>query len=356
MEKDGQNENPPPPPAKPITLFTPQEIYDKLSEFVIGQEAAKRTICVAAYNHLKRILSPPGALKKNNVLMVGPTGCGKTHIARTLAKALDLPFVVVNATEYTEAGYYGKDAEVMIAELLFATDGDLEATERGIVFVDEIDKVSRRGQGANTGAGSRDIGGEGVQQAMLKLLEANKVFVPLNVTQHWSKHDFVQVDVSNILFICAGTFSDIGKGRYKGDIGYFGKSAEQKRMTDRVTTRDLEEFGMIAELLGRLPVLTQLRELTNEQLETILVEPPDALIREIRQLYTFEKIELDITKDALKQIVIETRKRKLGARGLRGVVDEVFAQLSFHAPDMVGAKVQVDGNYVRERLDEIENS
>lgn len=351
VQDDRQEELQSSPESKPIKLFEPKEIYGKLNEYVIGQDRAKRTIATAAYNHLKRILSPKGEIKKSNILMIGPTGSGKTHIARTLANALDLPFVVVNATEYTEAGYYGKDVEVMVAELLFATEGDLEATERGIIFVDEIDKISRKGHGANTGAGSRDIGGEGVQQAMLKLLEANKVFAPLNVTQHWSKHDFIQVDVSNILFICAGTFSDIGAGRYKGDIGFEGRTAEEKRAGYKVTTRQLEEYGMIAELLGRLPVITQLYELTDVELSRILEEPPDAIIKEYRSLFSFEKIELEISKDAVEKIVAETKRRKLGARGLRGVVDEVLTELSFHAPEQKGETIKIDAQYVQDRLD-----
>ncbi len=352
MEKNDQPEQQPEEDSKPIHLFTPQEIYEGLGKYVIGQDRTKRTIATAAYNHLKRVLTPGKLIKKNNILMIGPTGCGKTHIARTLAQMLELPFAVVNATEYTEAGYYGKDVEVMIAELLFKTEGDLEATERGIVFVDEVDKISRRGHGASTGAGNRDIGGEGVQQAFLKLLEANKVFVPLNVTQHWSKHDFVQVDVSNILFICAGTFSDIGAGRYKGDIGFSGKTAEDKRASMKVTTRDFEDYGMIAELLGRLPVITQLYELTDAQLGRILIEPPDALIKEYRELLKFEEITLEVSDDGIAAIVAEARRRKLGARGLRGVMEDALSEVCFKAPELWGQTILVDEKFVLDRLNE----
>jgi ATP-dependent Clp protease ATP-binding subunit ClpX len=194
-------------------VLTPREIYEELDKYVIGQNQAKQVVATAAYNHYKRLargrMRPDGLLKKSNILLMGPTGCGKTHIARNLARILDVPFTVCDATEYTEAGYYGKDVEVMVAELLFKTDQDVEAAQSGIIFVDEIDKISRRSHGARTGAGSRDIGGEGVQQSLLKLLEGREVFVPLNVTQHWNKHDFVLVDTSNILFICAGTFTDL---------------------------------------------------------------------------------------------------------------------------------------------------
>ncbi len=354
MEKDNidKEEEPKEPEEPKIKLFSPREIYNKLSEFVIGQEKTKRAVSVAAYNHLKRVLSPKGAIKKNNMLMIGPTGCGKTHIARTLAMILDLPFVVVNATEYTEAGYYGKDVEVMVAELLFATGGDVEAAQRGIVFVDEIDKVSRKGHSANTGAGVRDIGGEGVQQAFLKLLEANTIFAPLNITQHWSKHDFVQVDVTDILFICAGTFSDIGAGRYKGDIGYFGKTAQKKRESSKITTKELEDYGMIAELLGRLPVITQLNELLDIELIEILTEPPDAILKEYKNLFSFEDISIRITKGGKEAIVAETRKRKLGARGLRGVVEEIFSDISFTAPEKTGQSFVIDKKYVLEKIDD----
>src|SRR5262245_28947826 len=209
--------------------FTPRPIFEQLDRFVIGQEQAKRTIAVAAYNHLKRcaLRGPKKKLiKKSNVLMIGPTGCGKTHIARHLAEILEVPFTVCDATEYTEAGYYGKDVEVMAAELLFKADHSLEEAQRGIVFIDEIDKIARRTQGARNGAGSRDIGGEGVQQGLLKLLEGRDIFVPLNVTQHWNKHDFVQMDTQDILFICAGTFTDIHTYEPEKSVGFGAKQRE----------------------------------------------------------------------------------------------------------------------------------
>ena len=201
------------PRAAERQLLTPRQIFTYLDRYVVGQERAKRTVAIAAYNHLKRCAQPTAAgkrlIKKSNLLLLGPTGSGKTHIARTLANCLEVPFTVADATEYTEAGYYGKDVEVMVGELLHRADQDVERAQRGIVFIDEIDKIARRSQGARTGAGGRDIGGEGVQQSLLKMLEGREIFAPLNVTQHWNKHDFVVVDTQDILFIAAGTFSDL---------------------------------------------------------------------------------------------------------------------------------------------------
>src|SRR5580765_4476107 len=203
---------------------TPRQIFDYLDRYVVGQDRAKRTVAIAAYNHLKRCgQKTPGQkrlIKKSNLLLIGPTGSGKTHIARTLAGCLEVPFVVADATEYTEAGYYGKDVEVMVGELLHRADQDVELTQRGIVFIDEIDKIARRSHGARTGAGSRDIGGEGVQQGLLKLLEGREIFAPLNVTQHWNKHDFVVVDTQDILFIAAGTFSDLNLYQADKAVGF----------------------------------------------------------------------------------------------------------------------------------------
>lgn len=341
------------------SLLTPRQIYEHLDRFVVGQQRAKRMVAIAAYNHLKRCSLKNGRhkklIKKSNVLMIGPTGCGKTHIARNLADVLEVPLVVVDATEYTEAGYYGKDVEVMVAELLFKAEHSIEQAQRGIVFVDEIDKIARRSQGARNGAGSRDIGGEGVQQALLKLLEGREIFVPLNVTQHWNKHDFVQMDSSDILFICAGTFTDIDLYEQQKEMG-FGASALGKEKRRRITTKDLIDFGMLAELLGRLPVVVELDHLGEEELLQVLTVPPDSVVREYAELLSMDDVELSFREEALRAVVRFAAKRKLGARALRTIVEEVCHDLMFEAPERGGGKFEVDEKLVEEKISSLDST
>ena len=335
---------------------TPREIFAWLDAYVVGQERAKRAVAIAAYNHLKRCAQPKGRrlIKKANVLLIGPTGCGKTHIARNLAECLKVPFTVADATEYTEAGYYGKDVEVMIAELLFKSGHSIEDTQRGIVFIDEIDKIARKSQGARNGAGSRDIGGEGVQQSLLKLLEGREIFVPLNVTQHWNKHDFVQIDTSDILFIAAGTFSDLDLyGEADKTIGVLGGGAAAPRRK-RIGMKELTEYGMLPELLGRLPVIVQLDPLDEDQLVEVLSTPPDSLVKEYQALLAADDVKLELSDEALREIVRFAVARRVGARGLRGIVEEVCHDLMFEAPERRGETVVVGGDYVRERLARVE--
>ncbi len=349
------------PPHKPRgerSSPTPREIYAYLDEHVGGQERAKRAVAIAAYNHMKRCAQPKDRrlIKKANLLLIGPTGCGKTHIARSLADCLKVPFIVADATEYTEAGYYGKDVEVMVAELLFKSGHSIEDTQRGIVFIDELDKIARRSQGARNGAGSRDIGGEGVQQALLKLLEGRELFVPLNVTQHWNKHDFVQVDTSDILFIAAGTFSDLAMyGDADKTIGVVGgKSGEAAKKQKRVGAKELTDYGMLPELLGRLPVVVQLDALDEDQLVEVLRGPPDSLVREYQALLAADEVRLELSDEALREIVRFAVARRVGARGLRGIVEEVCHDLMFEAPERRGETVMVDAEWVRRRLSEVE--
>src|SRR4051812_36773609 len=336
---------------------TPREIFAYLDSYVVGQERAKRAVAIAAYNHGKRCAQPKDkrVIKKSNLLLIGPTGCGKTHIARNLADCLKVPFIVADATEYTEAGYYGKDVEVMIAELLFKSGHSIEDTQRGIVFIDEIDKIARRSQGARNGAGSRDIGGEGVQQALLKLLEGREIFVPLNVTQHWNKHDFVQGDTSDILFIAAGTFSDLSMyGEGEKTIGMLGAADEKLKRRKRVGGKELAEYGMLPELLGRLPVIVQLDPLDEAQLVDVLAGPPDSLVREYQALLAADNVKLQLDERALREIVRFAIARRVGARGLRGIVEEVCHDLMFEAPERRGETVVVGADYVRERLARVE--
>ena len=349
---------PPHKPDRERPSQTPREIFEHLDRYVVGQARAKRAIAIGAYNHVKRCAQPKDkrVIKKANLLLVGPTGCGKTHLARNLADCLKVPFIVADATEYTEAGYYGKDVEVMIAELLLKSGHSIEDTQRGIVFIDEIDKIARRSQGARNGAGSRDIGGEGVQQALLKLLEGREMFVPLNVTQHWNKHDFVQVDTSDILFIAAGTFSDLSMyGEADKTIGVVG-SGESEKKRKPVGAKELTDYGMLPELLGRLPVIVELDPLDEDQLIEVLSGPPDSLLREYQALLAADDVTLELDDGALREIVRFAVARRVGARGLRGIVEAVCHDLMFEAPERRGETIMVDRQWVTERLARAERS
>jgi ATP-dependent Clp protease ATP-binding subunit ClpX len=338
-------------------LISPEEIFREVDRHVIGQTKAKKAVAVAAYNHIKRTRAKAvGArfvARKSNVLLIGPTGCGKTHIARTLARILEVPFVVADATEYTEAGYYGKDVEVMIGELLALTEGDVALAERGIVFVDEVDKIARRSHGAITGAGSRDIGGEGVQQGLLKLLEGRKTYVPTNVTQHWSKHDFVPIDTTDVLFLCAGTFSDLhmySAGTRPLGFGSDGRPASGAKITEK----DLLRYGMLAEFLGRLPVQVQMGELTEDEMLDVLVKPPDSLLREYEDLLRLDGVRIVYEESGLREIVTLARRRETGARGMKAVLEEVLEDLMFRGPSLAGSTVTVDVAFVRREAEKLD--
>jgi ATP-dependent Clp protease ATP-binding subunit ClpX len=350
------------PPARldaPPLLLTPREIYDRLSRHVVGQQRAKRALAIAAYNHLKRTAlrrsrRGPAPIRKSNLLLVGPTGCGKTHLARTLAQVLDVPLHVADATEFTEAGYYGKDVEVMIGELLQKAGQVVEEAQRGIVFIDEVDKIARRSAGQRAGVAARDIGGEGVQQALLKLLEGREVLVPLSLAQHWQRQDALAVDTTDILFICAGTFTDLFA--YSAEVRALGFGALQARRSAarRIRPRDLLEYGMLAEFLGRLPIVVQLEELTAEELLHVLTGPPDAVVREVKELLAADGVELVFSDGALHEVVRYAVERRAGARGLRAIVEEVVADLLFEAPERSGTRAAIDAGFVRRRVERID--
>jgi len=346
-----------PRPERQQRLLTPRQIFTYLDRYVVGQERAKRTIAIAAYNHLKRCAQPTPSgkrlIKKSNVLLLGPTGSGKTHLARTLAQCLDVPFTVADATEYTEAGYYGKDVEVMVGELLHKADQDVELAQRGIVFIDEIDKIARRSQGARTGAGTRDIGGEGVQQALLKVLEGREIFAPLNVTQHWNKHDFVVLDTQDVLFIAAGTFSDLRLTDLSKPVGFgsSGGAGAVAAKSRRVSEKELVDYGLMAEFLGRIPVRVELDPLSEEDLFLVMTGPPDAVVREYQALLKIDGVDLQFTDGALRLVAQHCIQRQTGARSLRTIVEGICHDIMFDAPERKGETITLDADFVAERLE-----
>jgi ATP-dependent Clp protease ATP-binding subunit ClpX len=327
---------------------TPRRIFEQLDQYVVGQRHAKEVLAIAAYNHLKRIeylkFGGEVSIRKSNILMIGPSGSGKTYLARTLAKILDVPFAYNDATSFTEAGYYGEDVEVAIGRLLHATSQNVDAAENGIVFIDEIDKIARRGGGPRTGTGQRDIGGEGVQQSLLKILEGEKLFVPMNVTAHWNKYDYVEIDISNILFICAGSFSDMETPRDGRSVGFFDSAGPAR---SGVTSEDLVKYGFLPELLGRLPVRVELQELTPADLVTILTEPREAMIPEYQRLCALDQIQLEFSRDALFAIAEAALAQKLGARALRAILEKVLHPILFVGPERAGERIVVERDDVR---------
>jgi ATP-dependent Clp protease ATP-binding subunit ClpX len=330
---------------------TPRRIFEQLDQYVIGQRHAKEVLAIAAYNHLKRIeylkFGGEVSIRKSNILMIGPSGSGKTYLARTLAKILDVPFAYNDATAFTEAGYYGEDVEVAIGRLLYATNQNVDAAENGIVFIDEIDKIARRASGARTGSGARDIGGEGVQQALLKILEGEKIFVPMNVTAHWNKYDYVEVDIANVLFICAGSFSDMDDELEGKSVGFFESTS---RTRSEINTEDLVHYGFLPEILGRLPVRVQLHELTPAELVSILTEPREAMIPEYQRLCALDQIQLEFTREALFEIARAAIKQHLGARALRSMLEKVLHPILFVGPERAGERIVVEADDVKRAI------
>lgn len=343
-------------------LPTPKEIKTYLDEYIIGQDAAKKYLSVAVYNHYKRILnknkdeSDPVEIEKSNIVMVGSTGTGKTLLARTIAKLLKVPFTIVDATVFTEAGYVGEDVESILSRLLQVADFDVEKAERGIVFIDEIDKIARKSDNPSI---TRDVSGEGVQQGMLKLLEGSIVNVPPKGGRKHPDQDYIHVDTHNILFICGGAFDGIEKKIAQRlnthTVGYDSvqnlKKIDASDLMQYVEPQDLKSFGLIPEIIGRLPVLTYLKPLDRTALRNILTEPKNSIIKQYIKLFSLDDIALTFNDDVLDYIVDQAVEYKLGARGLRSIVETIMMDAMYEAPSSQDKTLTITLDYARQQFE-----
>tara|TARA_B100000927_G_scaffold288056_1_gene282013 strand:+ start:601 stop:1824 length:1224 start_codon:yes stop_codon:yes gene_type:complete len=340
-----------------IQNLNPKKIKSFLDDYVVGQEYAKKIISVSVYNHYKRISneSPDIEIEKSNVILVGPTGTGKTLIAKTIAKLLDVPIAIVDATVLTEAGYVGEDVENILTRLLQASDYKIEKAEKGIIFIDEIDKISRKNDNPSI---TRDVSGEGVQQALLKLMEGAVVNVPPKGGRKHPDQNFIKLNTENILFIAGGAFAGIEKIISKrmnmNAVGFknskLKSSVSSEQIIEFIKPNDLKEFGLIPEILGRLPVISYLKDLNFETLRRILVEPKNALTKQYIRLFKFDDIDIIFKSDALDFIVNKALEYKLGARGLRSICEVILVDYMFESPGSGIKKIIIDKNYVKSKL------